>query len=458
MGILPKILFGLIGARGRAKKDMAAAELAQEWSRQIAFNCRQLALKISANSVYGFTGATIGALPCLEVSASVTGFGRDMIELTVQTVQQEFTIANGYEGNAEVIYGDTDSVMVRGLGDTVEKSMTMGKKAAKFVTDSKFIKPIALEFEKVYFPYLLVSKKRYAGLLWTKPHAPDKLDQKGLETVRRDNCNLVRMSMKRSLDAIIKERNPSAALEYVKQILSDLMSNKIDISHLVISKSYSKREEDYKSKQTHIELNKKIIKRAGGDKNLGYMLGDRIPYVLVSGRKKELVCNKAEDPIFVLENNIPIDTASYVGMLKRPLLRIFKAVEKNAESILFSGPHMTHHVIPTPKATRGSIMKFTRPAFSCLSCKTSVRTSQAMCSHCEEKSSLYYLKQLSDIRRLEGEFSRLWTHCQSCQTSFHQEILCSAKQCPIFYKRTSTRIALSSANETLQRFDDVPDW
>ena len=45
---------------------------------------------------------------------------------------------------------------------------------------------------QVYNPYLLISKKRYAGLLWTKPDKWDKIDTKGIETVRRDNCLLVR--------------------------------------------------------------------------------------------------------------------------------------------------------------------------------------------------------------------------------------------------------------------------
>ena len=55
-----------------------------------------------------------------------------------------------------------------------------GSEAADFVT-AKFIKPIKLEFEKVYFPYLLISKKRYAGLYWTKPEKYDKMDAKGIE-------------------------------------------------------------------------------------------------------------------------------------------------------------------------------------------------------------------------------------------------------------------------------------
>ena len=58
--------------------------------------------------------------------------------------------------------------------------MHAGSQAAEFVT-SKFVKPIKLEFEKVYFPYLLISKKRYAGLYWTRPDKYDKMDTKGIE-------------------------------------------------------------------------------------------------------------------------------------------------------------------------------------------------------------------------------------------------------------------------------------
>lgn len=42
--------------------------------KNISFCCLWF-LQISANSVYGFTGATIGQLPCLEISSSVTSYG-----------------------------------------------------------------------------------------------------------------------------------------------------------------------------------------------------------------------------------------------------------------------------------------------------------------------------------------------------------------------------------------------
>jgi len=76
-GILPMILEELIGARKKAKNELAKAT--DPFERAV-LDGRQLALKISANSVYGFTGAQVGQLPCLPISSSVTAFGRVMIE------------------------------------------------------------------------------------------------------------------------------------------------------------------------------------------------------------------------------------------------------------------------------------------------------------------------------------------------------------------------------------------
>jgi DNA polymerase delta subunit 1 len=62
----------------------------------------------------------------------------------------------------------------------IPSNARVGAEAASFVT-TKFVSPIKLEFEKVYWPYLLISKKRYAGLYWTKPEKYDKMDAKGIE-------------------------------------------------------------------------------------------------------------------------------------------------------------------------------------------------------------------------------------------------------------------------------------
>jgi DNA polymerase delta subunit 1 len=208
-GVLSQILEELLGARKRAKRELA---IETDPFKKAVLNGRQLALKISANSVYGLTGATVGKLPCLAIASSTTSYGRQMIEKTKDEVENKYTIANGYEHDAQVIYGDTDSVMVKFGTADLARSMELGQEAADFVS-GKFIKPIKLEFEKVYFPYLLINKKRYAGLYWTNPNNYDKMDTKGIETVRRDNCRLVQTVIETSLRMLLIDRDVQGAQE-----------------------------------------------------------------------------------------------------------------------------------------------------------------------------------------------------------------------------------------------------
>jgi DNA polymerase delta subunit 1 len=211
-GLLAQILEELLAARKQAKRELAAET---DPFKKAVLNGRQLALKISANSVYGLTGATNGKLPCLEIASSTTSFGRQMIEKTKQEVEKRYCIANGYSHDAQVIYGDTDSVMVKFGTKDLAEAMKLGEDASQYVS-SKFIKPIKLEFEKVYFPYLLINKKRYAGLYWTKPEKYDKMDTKGIETVRRDNCLLVQTVIEKVLRMILIDQDVPGAQEYVK--------------------------------------------------------------------------------------------------------------------------------------------------------------------------------------------------------------------------------------------------
>jgi len=218
-GVLPEILKNLLLARTRAKEMMKRE---QDPFRQKVLDGRQLALKISANSIYGFAGAQACKLPCLEISKSVTAFGRQMIEMTRDIVEKKYTIANGYQHDAKVIYGDTDSVMVKFGVDDLGEAMRLGKEAAEFISNM-FIKPIKLEFEKCYFPYLLIQKKRYAGLYYTNPERYDKIDCKGIETVRRDTSPLLSSLIGTCLHKILINRDPSGAVDHAKQTISDLL-------------------------------------------------------------------------------------------------------------------------------------------------------------------------------------------------------------------------------------------
>jgi len=451
-GLLPMILEEILTARKKAKREMAEAT---DPLTKMVLNGRQLALKVSANSVYGFTGATVGQLPCLEISSSVTAFGRQMIDHTKSMVEAKYTIQNGYAHDAQVIYGDTDSVMVKFGVDTVGEAMDLGHEAADLVS-ATFIKPIKLEFEKVYCPYLLMNKKRYAGLYWTNKEKYDKLDTKGIETVRRDNCGLVRILVETVLNKILIEKSIDGATQYVQNIIGDLLQNKVDLSLLVISKSLGKgaNREDYSNKQAHVELAERIRKR---DPQNAYGSGDRVPYVIVSAAKNTPAYDRSEDPLYVLENNMSIDAQYYIDhQLHQPLIRIFGPIMKNAESILFSGTHTRKLSQPSPAT--GLMAKFVTKSLRCLGCKAVIKQG-SLCTHClEEKAPEVVMAKVHELREKEAEYNRLWTNCQRCQGSLIQPVICSNRDCDVFYRRAKARRDVESIQESMKRLSVDVKW
>lgn len=451
-GILPEILRELLTARKAAKKLMKETKDDME---QAVYNGRQLALKISANSVYGFTGATVGKLPCLQISGGVTSFGRSMIEATKQAVEDRYTIENGYPDNADVIYGDTDSVMINfGKELTLGKAMELGKEAAGIVSQL-FPDPVKLEFEKCYFPYLLMNKKRYAGLLWTKTEKHDYLDCKGIESVRRDNCPLAAQLVNSVLRKILIERNLEGAVKYVKQTISDLLTNRIDISQLIISKSLSMERDEYAGRQAHAELAERMKKR---DAASAPQVGDRVPYVIIQMHKGAKAFEKAEDPLYALEHNTPIDAQHYLEhQLKLPLTRLFDGVLENPESQLFHGEHTRHVCKKAP--TTGGLMKFAKVQLQCVGCKAPLKGAHegAVCRNCKHKEPELYARFLSERNHYESLFGRVWTQCQRCQGSLHQDVICANKDCSVFYMRRKVQKDLNESQKKLDRFGSL-EW
>uniref|UniRef100_A0A3Q3GJZ8 DNA polymerase n=1 Tax=Labrus bergylta TaxID=56723 RepID=A0A3Q3GJZ8_9LABR len=424
-GLLPEILENLLSARKRAKTELKKET--DPFKMQV-LDGRQLALKISANSVYGFTGAQVGKLPCLEISQSVTGFGRQMIEQTKQLVESKYTLSNGYPGDAKVIYGDTDSVMVKLGVETVKEAMEVGREAAEWVS-SHFTPPIKLEFEKVYYPYLLINKKRYAGLYFSSSaDTHDKMDCKGIETVRRDNSPLVANLINTCLQRILIDRDPQGAVDHAKEVISDLLCNRIDISQLVITKELTRTAQEYAGKQAHVELAERMRKRdAGSAPNLG----DRVPYVIIKAAKGVAAYMKSEDPIFVLENNIPIDTQYYLEQqLSKPLLRIFEPIlgESKAESILLKGDHTRCRTVLTSKI--GGLMAFAQRRSTCIGCKAVLKTDAAVCDFCKKKESELYQKEVN----------------------IHHMFILHLRDCPIFYMRKKVQKDLDDQSKLVSRF------
>ncbi len=123
-------------------------------------------------------------------------------------------------------------------------------------------------------------------------------------------------------------------------------------------------------------------------------VGDRVPYVLIEGLKGAAAYERSEDPIYVLENNIPIDTRYYLdNQLRGPLERIFEPIIDNVSS-LFCGDHTRAISKPTPTQKTG-IMAFATKKQKCMSCKTILPDGVAvLCQHCEPKAADVYRRQV----------------------------------------------------------------
>ena len=242
------------------------------------------------------------------------------------------------------------------------------------------------------------------------------------------------------------------ACRYVKEIIADLLQNKIDMSKLVITKALTK--ELYDAKQAHVELVQRMRKRDPGS---APALGDRVAYVMVKGATGSRNFENSEDPLYVLEHNVPIDTKYYLeNQLAKPLIRIFEPIlgETKARSLL-TGDHTRAVSVAAPAV--GGLMKFAKKTLTCMGCKKPLKGKEeaqgAVCENCAPRVGELYNKTLDKVSDLEVRFGRLWTQCQRCQGSMHCEVICSSKDCPIFYMRMKARKDLEDANKELSRFD-----
>jgi DNA polymerase delta subunit 1 len=321
--LLPTILTDLKAFRKKAKKLMAQAE---GTPMEAVYNGQQLAYKISMNSIYGFTGASKGMLPCVAIASTVTMRGRQMIEETKNYVEANFP-------GSKVRYGDTDSVMVefdvqgRKGQEAIDYSWIQGELAAAQCT-KLFKAPNDLELEKVYCPYFLYSKKRYAAKMYegksnkdgtpilkedgTRLVAFKKIDVKGLQVVRRDSCPFVRETLKKLLGMVLESSDPGPVIEAAREAAKNLMQGKVLIEKLMMSKQLAS---EYKVPMPHVAVRDKIRSRAPGSEP---QQGDRVSFVIVKGEGK--MYEKAEDPAWVREKNIPLDFQYYfTNQFKKPV-------------------------------------------------------------------------------------------------------------------------------------------
>lgn len=310
--VIPHVLQRLIAERKAVRKEMASLG-PQDKLRRAQLHAKQLALKVNANSVYGSTGFINGPLPLVEIAASTTAIGR----MSIQKVR----LILASQGYPNIVAGDTDSVMLLINNVTVQQAIDIANDMCTNYLNPAFPPPMRIEFEKVFYPYLILTKKRYAGLLWEDATNQPKRDIKGLCVKRRDFAPLVSKTVGEVLDIVLWKRDTSAAAEYVKTVLKQMIEGLVPYDDFVIRKELKKMPEDYATPTPHSASVARWVSRDPTTNTP--RLGDRVPFVITRGHGE--IVDRSEHPDFA-----SVQTLDYLyyldNQLKNPTLEVFKAI------------------------------------------------------------------------------------------------------------------------------------
>ena len=325
--IIPEILQELLKQRKNTRKTQKNfPENSFEWN---IYEGLQLAYKITANSIYGLTGAQTSKIYLPEIAASTTATGRNLIKFTKKHYESHY--------DCKVVYGDTDSVFIRfnckdingkklrGL-DAINKSIMYCTEGALEVS-RQLKRPHNLEFEKAIFPFILISKKRYHGHYYTSYGSPNYAPKSmGIVLKRRDNANICKEIFGGAIREIMVKQDLEASLQMVKSCLRKLLDGEYPYDMFVISKtlrSYYKNPESV----AHNVLARRIARRDPGNKP---QTNDRVPYIYVQvpgddGKKKILQGDRVENPDYARLMKLNVDYKFYLErQVMQPILQVFK--------------------------------------------------------------------------------------------------------------------------------------
>jgi DNA polymerase delta subunit 1 len=190
-----------------------------------------------------------------------------------------------------------------------------------------FKAPNDLELEKVYCPYFLYSKKRYAAKMYEKKGDRvvfKKIDVKGLQVVRRDSCPFVRETLKTLLGMVLESSDPRPVIEAAREAARKLMTGQVSIDKLLMSKQLAS---SYVNAQPHVSVRDKMRERSPGSEP---QQGDRVSFVIVRGPGK--MYEKAEDPEWVKEKNVQLDYDYYFSnQFKKPVQDLLEPLVSSSD-------------------------------------------------------------------------------------------------------------------------------
>ncbi|XP_044297740.1 DNA polymerase alpha catalytic subunit isoform X2 [Varanus komodoensis] len=446
MGILPKEIRKLVERRRQVKQLMKQPDLNSDLYLQ--YDIRQKALKLTANSMYGCLGFSYSRFYAKPLAALVTFKGREILMHTKEMVQKM---------NLEVIYGDTDSIMINTNITNLEEVFKLGNKIKSEI--NKLYKLLEIDIDGVFKTLLLLKKKKYAALV-VEPTGNGKYitkqELKGLDIVRRDWCDLAKETGNYIISQILSDQSRDVIVENIQakliQIGENVANGCVPIKQFEINKALTKDPQDYPDKKSlpHVHVALWINSQEGKKMKAG----DTVSYVICQDGSNLSASQRAYAPEQLKKQaNLVIDTQYYLSQQIHPVVaRICEPID-GIDSVLIaawlgldpSQFKVCHHyhkdeenddllggpVQLTDEEKYKDCEKF---QFACPKCGTEkiydnvfdhsggmIEASLQPCSKCHENLSDYLMqinnKLILDIRNYIKKYYSGWLRCeeQTCQ-------------------------------------------
>ncbi|XP_061614708.1 DNA polymerase alpha catalytic subunit isoform X2 [Phyllopteryx taeniolatus] len=321
MGILPKEIRKLVERRKQVKQLMKQHDINPDLYLQ--YDIRQKALKLTANSMYGCLGFSYSRFYAKPLAALVTHKGREILMHTKDMVQKM---------NLEVIYGDTDSIMIYTNSQSLEEVFKLGNKVKAEV--NKLYKLLEIDIDGVFKSLLLLKKKKYAALV-VEQHGDGrysvKQEVKGLDIVRRDWCDLAKECGNYVIGQILSDQSRDIIVENIQKHLVEVgekvACGAIPLQQYEINKALTKDPQDYPDKKSlphvHVAL---WINSQGGRR---VKAGNTVAYIICKDGSTLAASQRA----YALEqlqkqDGLSLDTQYYLAQQIYPVVsRICEPIE-----------------------------------------------------------------------------------------------------------------------------------
>lgn len=472
--ILAKILTEFLETRVMVKDGMKSNK--SDAAFQKLMNSRQLALKLIANVTYGYTSATYsGRMPCVEIADSIVQTGRETMERAIEHIKSNFD-----KWGAETVYGDTDSLFIHFPGRTKDEAFDLGQEIADSITEMN-PRPMKLKFEKVYYPCILQTKKRYVGYMYEHKSQKDPIfNAKGIETVRRDGTPAQQKIEEKALKILFDTYDLSLVKTYLQSQWSKINEGSVSIQDFCFAKEV--RLDSYKAGGRLPPGAALSTKKLELDPNAGPQYRERVPYVVVAGAPGERLVDRCVWPEVLLNNpgTLRLDTEYYITKnLIPPLDRLFSLVgvditkwytempiSMNKFTTLQNG-NSARPVKGAKRSWQQGLKNFFSPG-SCKVCGGKVTQKPStlntnlnrpepstipqptdlptdantvgdqvqICENCRTDHQYTTLVLAQRARDREKDLTELDTICQNCSTTQPgTPISCISQDCPIYYSR-----------------------